>query len=1059
MTMKFTQFRFLKSIVLLLPFLLPGYVFADVSISASSQISTEVQSQQKTISGKVYDDANMAIPGATILVKRTGDGTVTDLDGAFTLSKVVVGDILVVSYVGMESKNITVSDDSNYTITLGSSAIGMDELIVVGYGIQKKETVVGAIAQTKGSDLMKSGGVSNVTESLEGKLPGVTTLASSGVPGDSDPLIFIRGQSSWNGGGQPLILVDGIERSMSDIDANEIQTVSVLKDASATAVYGVKGGNGVILITTKRGQSGKANLSLSANATMKTVSKLPQRVNSYDATMIANESILRELSQSPSSWNDYMPYEDAQHYINPSTDLEREMYPDVDWTDYMLKDFATDYRVNLSVNGGSDFAKYFTSFSYQHVSDIFDSKAYDNNKGYESEFNYNRFNYRSNLDFNISKTTKLSVNLSGYYGLQKQPGDGMTNIITALYTLPTNIYTPRFSDGYYGYDGAGVYDFWNPLVKLTSVGYQVEHRFQVNSDFILEQKLDFLLEGLTFKGRFSLDNNMKSYQNLSDEGLRTNEGIDNAYYRYYDNGNEVIESGAGVNGFDYVILPWTRDAVSVYDASRSRRMFYQFSLDYNKTFADIHDVSALFLMNREEYAIGDMFPTYREDWVGRLTYNVDSKYFLDVNGAYNGSEKFGEGYRFQLFPSAAIGWMISNESFMNHHWMDKFKLRGSYGLVGDDNFDGRWKYMTTWASGGNAFLVPSSFGASSPYTFYRENQVGNPDLHWETATKANIGLEFSAMQGLFTFDLDLFNEHRTEILITGSERSVPDFFGTSAPDANSGEVDVKGYEMLLGSTHTFDNSLRAWGKFSLTYAKDEIIYKEDPVLRPDYLKSEGFPISSNNAPIPGDILTNWDEIYMAVPLTDGQESRRPGYYELKDYNADGNYQDAYDDAPFGYPDRPQTNWFVEVGAEYRGFSFMVEFFGTRNANRQYGTQNLSHDQAIYFEHSLDYWSVDNPNGSLVLAPWKADFASSNGTNDYYDASVIRLKNVELAYSFSKVTCQRLGVSGIKLFVNGNNLLLWSDMPDDRSWNGDGAASYRGNYPTLKRVNLGMNLNF
>lgn len=1029
-----------------------------VLLMPTVELRADAQGGEKELTGVVTDDTGEAIPGATVVVKGTTIGTITDLDGGFTLKVPQNAQTLLFSFMGLTSQEVAIGGKTKFNITLASGAIDVEEVVVVGYGVQKKESVVGAITQATGEDLLKAGGVTNVGEALQGRLPGVTTMYASGMPGESDPQIYIRGQSSWNGSGQPLILVDGVERSMSDIDMNDIDQISVLKDASATAVFGVKGGNGVILITTKRGSDGKAQLSLSANTTIKMISQLPEKLDAYDAIMVANEAIMREVMYSPGSWDDYRPIEIADKYRNPLTEEESWKYPNVDWKEETVKDFATDFRVNLSVRGGTDFAKYFGSLSYQQVRDILNGEKYDSGKSYFGEYRYDRFNYRTNIDFDITPTTKFSVNLSGFLGVQEKPVDAVVTVLNGLYMMAPNLYMPVYPDGLYGKYYNDIYAWKNPIVNLISSGYKTYTKFQVNSDFMLDQKLDFITKGLSFKGKLSLDNDMTSLQQLRDAGA---DDMANVVYRYYDEkGNEIIDSPSGVNDFDFVVQPWTLDKPEVDDNTRVRRLNYEFSLNYNNVFADVHNVTALFLMKREEYAKSNMFPRFREDWVGRLTYNYDSRYFFDVNGAYNGSEKFGVGYRFGFFPSAALGWMVTNENFMEDlRWFDKLKIRGSYGLVGDDNFSGRWKYMTQWGSGGSAYLVPGNYQGKSPYTFYKEASVGNPDLHWETALKSNIGVEVALWRNKLTADFDYFIEDRDNIYLSGSQRSIPDFYGTAPPDYNSGKTQVKGYELVLGANHTFDNGVNLWGKYSITNAKDKVIFKEDPALRPFYQKAAGYPIGQQRSAIPTEIMQNWDDIYMSTPKMSGQEYVRVGYYDLVDFDGNGVYDSSYDNAPWGYPIRPQKTWTLTTGAGYKGFSVMVQFYGTQNSLRTYSSQDFKDQTDLFYAYSLGYWSKDNPDATKTLKQWSQSAGATDPRRNSFDSSILRLKTLELAYNVPKKFCERLGVSSLKVFANGNNLYLWSDLPDDREFNATDDSRVRGDYPTMKRFNFGLNLNF
>jgi len=629
----------------------------------------EVIIQTRNVTGRVIDAvSDEALPGVNIVEKGTYNGTVTDLDGNYAL-EVSDNAVLVFSSVGYKPQEISVDNRSVIDVQLNEDLKQLEEIVVIGYGEQKKESVVGSIVQTTGRELMQSGGVSTVGQALTGRLPGVISITSTGRPGNESPEIYIRGQSTWNGGGQPLILVDGVERSMNDIDINDIEDISVLKDASATAVFGVKGANGVILITTKRGKKGKPQLSLSANSTLKTPSKIPQKLGAYEAIGVVNDAILREVSAVPESWSDYTPEQIRYKYLNPANQYERERYPNVDWADVVMKDFAMDHRLNLSIRGGTDFAKYFGALSYQHVGDIFNAQDYDNGRSYDASFGYDRFNYRSNVDFDITPTTRFSVNLSGFYGVQKDIGGDMRLVYSSLYGMAPSLFYPIHSDGTYGKDPTDRWDTTNPLMIMTSKGTFNNHKFQVNSDFILEQKLDFLLDGLKFRGSIAYDNNFEGQGGIREDNPG---GRDNVIYKIYlENGDELYVTPPGDNQFDYVLQPWYYDPLDIDNRQIMRRLFYQLSLNYNHTFAERHNTEVLLLMNREEYAKGSMFPRFREDWVARFTYNYNERYFIDVNGAYNGTEKFGPGYRFDLFPSVALGWMISDEPFLrNYSWLD-----------------------------------------------------------------------------------------------------------------------------------------------------------------------------------------------------------------------------------------------------------------------------------------------------------------------------------------------------------------------------------------------------
>ncbi|WP_165453915.1 SusC/RagA family TonB-linked outer membrane protein [Hyunsoonleella flava] len=1025
----------------------------------SSFTSISVQAQER-ISGTVSGPDGFPIPGVNVLQKGTTNGAVTDFDGNYSITLREGGKILVFSYIGYKTKEVSVAGQTSVNVALEEDVEGLDEVVVIGYGVQKKESVVGAITQVKGEDLQElTMGITNVEEALQGNLPGVTTIQGSGVPGRNDVQIFIRGQATWNGSGQPLILVDGAPRDIDNIDFNDIEKISVLKDASATAVFGVQGANGVVLITTKRGQKGKAQLSLQANTTVKVVSKLPEKLDAYSAILEANSSVLRELAQDEASWGFYRPLAIAERFRNPANEQESFIYPNVDWRETLLKDFAQDYRVNLSVRGGGDNAKYFASLAYQKTSDIFDGKSFDNGKGYESEFSYDRFNFRSNIDFNITKSTELSVNLGGFYGIQQTPGN--LNLVTnAIYELAPNAYIPVFPDGFYGRDNNDVFANTNPIVTLTNTGYSTTNTFQINTDFILKQNLDFITDGLRVQGRLSLDNRSQSRQQLQDPGA---DGQENVRYRIYNEFfEERIESPDGVNDFDFVPFPWTLGAANIQDGTIRRNFLYDFSVNYSKTFADKHTVTGLALVRRQERGTGNGFLTYREDWVGRVTYDYDKRYFLDISGAYNGSEKYGPGFRFDLFPAMAAGWTVSNEAFMSDiDWVNLLKIRGSYGEIGDDQGGRRFEYQATWNIGGGAFINPNASNQRAPYVFYSEANVGNPNLQWETAIKYNIGAEIGLFKNSITAEVDFFGEDRSNILIPSTQRAVPEWFGASPPAFNRGQVEVRGYEIVLGANHTFGNGINIFGNFNFTQAKDVVIDREDPELRPFYQKAAGYTIGQPRSAIPGGILGSLDDLYSSTPRVNGQGNIRTGYYNLVDYDGDGVYNGAFDNVPFGFPVRPQRNWAATIGAKYKGLRLSVQFYGTQNTNRNYTSRTFSNQTDTFFAHELGYWTKDNPTGTRTQPTFNFNQGASDPRRSFWDGSLTRLRAIALNYSIPKKTCEKLGVKAISVFANGNNLFLWTDLPDDREFNSSQTAdsSFRGDYPTMARFNFGLNLDF
>lgn len=456
-----------------------------------------------TVKGTVVDGNGETVIGASVVVKNNNSiGTISDIDGNFTLAVPNDKVTLVVSFIGMKSQEVKIAGQKTLKITLEDDSQQLEEVVVVGYGQQKKASVVGAITQTSAKVLERAGGVSDLGSALTGNLPGVITTASTGMPGEEDPQIVIRGASSWNNS-SPLILVDGIERPMSGIDVNSVESISVLKDASATAVYGVKGANGVILITTKRGKEGKATINVSGSMALKMPSKLPNKLDSYDAFQLRNNAVEYELGLASDSWMYMMPQAEIDKYRHPANQAEAERYPNIDWADWMFKDHAFSENANVSVSGGTRFVKYYASIDYQHEGDLF--KEYDNGRGYQTTYGYNRVNMRSNLDFQLTKTTLLKTNLAGSHGVKQGPRTAYEyNIWGSAYSTPPNVFYPKYSDGTWGYDP--INNANNSVAGLALAGQNTRTTTRLTTDFTLEQKLDFVLKGLSARASISWDN-------------------------------------------------------------------------------------------------------------------------------------------------------------------------------------------------------------------------------------------------------------------------------------------------------------------------------------------------------------------------------------------------------------------------------------------------------------------------------------------------------------------------------------------------------------------------
>jgi TonB-linked SusC/RagA family outer membrane protein len=1060
------------------------FTFASKTNSQATRPSFEVNNAtivaqaDKKITGKVTDSSGAILPGVSIVVKGTTIGTVTDVDGQFRLMVPNDAKTVVFSFIGMVTQEIAIDSKTVINIILQEQTVGLEEVVAVGYGVQKKESIVGSIVQTTNEQLKRTGGVIDLKQALTGQLPGITTITSSGEPGgtgrgESATEIYIRGRNTWNGG-QPLILVDGVERAMDNLDVNEVESISVLKDASATAVFGVKGANGVILITSKRGVVGKAKLSFTYNAIAKQLSKVPASMDSYNALLIKNQSIERETVLNEPSWGEYLPNEIVNRYKLPQTAEYALIYPNVDWEKAMFKNIGMSHQASLNVQGGSNMVKYFGSLSYVHEGDMF--KKYENNKGYKPNYDFDRYNFRSNLDFRLTNTTNLKVNLAGFYSQKNTnfANDGGTDagfwMWAAPYAMPPDVFLPQYPDGTWGYSPVLGFTKPNPVAVIYNVGIRETRQTQLNSDFALEQNLDIITRGLSSKFSLFYDNSIISEGGIRDaNGISTNTPLKYINPDLYTGPTQdpseytVILPTTGAAQFDWYPIPWVISQEVISAANRStvipikRRTMYQFQMNYARKF-NLHNVTAMGLVKREKYANGSMFNNYREDWVFRATYDYSAKYLFEMNGAYNGSEQFGPGYRFAFFPSVALGWYVSNERFFKVDWMNKLKLRFSSGLVGDDNVSGsRWLYSSQWTNTGVSSKLSANPNGASPYVWYKQGTIGNPDIHWEKSLKNNYGLEIGLFNNLISATYDYFSEDRTDVLLAGSSRNVPPFFGATPPSANLGRIKSHGHELEVKFDKPMANGIHYWLTLALAHTTNKIIIKDDPSLIANYSKEQGYAVGQTRSQVRSGFYNNWDQVYASVPQETSDLSKLPGYYNIFDFNGDGIIK-ADDSVPVGYPGVPQNTFNTSFGIDYKGFSVMIQMYGVNNVSRSVPLQNFSGYTDLVFAHVADYWSKDNQNATSFLPRWRT---SGQFIGDYflYDASYLRLKTAEVAYTFQDKWVKNVGLSALKIFLNGENLFFWSKLPDDRDAANSGGFSSQGTYPTVKRLNLGFNLTF
>ena len=1025
------------------------------------------------IKGTVVDSNGEALIGASVVVKgNTSVGTITDFDGNFSLSVPSESTTIVVSYVGMNSQELKVGKKREFKVTLSDNT-EIQEVVVVGYGQQKKASVVGAITQTTGEVLERSAGIGSVSAALTGNLPGIATIASTGQPGEEDPRIYIRGAAAWNQDAQPLILVDGVKREIKSVDISSVATVSVLKDASATAVYGVEGANGVILITTKRGVEGKARIDVGFNATLKAVSKLPRKYDSYDGYMLRNEAIEHELAiGGDASWAYYRPqtfidnfrnqdytvkpnYDAAGNYLGDYSQAER--YPNVDWQEEMFKNYTLSYNTNINFSGGTKFVKYFVAFDFQNEGDM--TKIWDNRQGYEGGYSYNRLNVRSNLDFQITKTTQFKVNLAGSNALRKTPryywgnsGEWFQQQNWAgAYGMAPNLFPVQFSDGAWGYYPL-VSNIANSPMNVATSGYEHKTETNIFTDFALEQNLDFITKGLIARGTISWDNRF----NEAERGISDLHTTKRAYM-LPENGQLMAEKLVDdTTGFDfYESRDWTTVAGSVGGTSRATEMSLQ--LFWGRQFGD-HNVTAMGNWKRRIQASGSELENRREDWVFRTTYDYKSRYFAEFNGAYNGSQKFSPDNRFAFFCSGAAGWMISEEKFMkplrDKKIIDMLKIRGSYGEIGDDSAGDRWAYITGWSVVGPFKM--NTDGSNSPFTGYKESSIANPDLRWATVKKANLGFDYAFLGGMFAGSFDWFRDDRYDIFIFGIDRSVPSYYGAAkTPDVNKGKIKNSGFEFEVRFNKVLNNGMRFWVNANYTYAHNKIILKDDPALIPSYRKAEGYSQGQYTSFIDNGFIGTYDELY-SVPQREKDDSQvLIGDHYIVDFNGDGVVDETNDQAPYGYTGNPEHTYNATIGWEWKGWSCFAQLYGVTGVTRDVGLTSFNNKLLTVYDNGT-WWNPVDRTGEVVVPRFTTQVSYNDGTQYLYDGSYFRLKNVEIAYTWTKGWIKKLGFSSLKLYLNGNNLFLITKMPDDREsnygWSGGGGA-----YPTVRRYNFGFKL--
>ena len=1018
--------------------------------------------QQPTIQakGRVVDTNGIAIAGAAVTVKGgSAGGTISDAQGAFTL-RVRKGDVLHVSFLGFQAREIAVTDASPLTIRLAEETHQVEDVVVVGYGVQKKESVLGAISQVNNEQLVNSG-TTNITNAIAGKLSGVTTIQTGGQPGNNDANIFIRGVSSWNGS-TPLVLVDGVERSFADIDPNEVASLSVLKDASATAVFGAKGANGVIIVTTRTGSTGKPKMNISLSYGLDFPTMIPDHIGSAQTAELLNVAL-----KNAQSYGSMIPRSEIEEYARPSSRINSIRYPDNDWFDIAMRRCAQTINANYNVSGGSQRVKYFLSLGYSHEGSIFkDFSEWSN-----ANFRYDRINYRSNLDFDVTRSTKLSVKVGGVLGIKDTPTDktvsGMFNMMYSASPMMYPAYYPAWvleeipDTDYPDASGGRLSSprtayFGNIRTSLSTGEFEQATDNKLYTDINFEQKLDFITKGLSVKANVSLST---YYSRISQTATNSNPTFYIDWNRYdAGDGNPWIYSAASEHVYENTPYAVTRGAMQ---NNYYVTFYWEGALNYNRTFGD-HTVTALALFNQRENVKGTAFPYHSQGVVGRVTYDYKHKYLFECNLGYTGSEQFSPENRYGFFPSVAIGWVPSQERFWKEAmpWWSKLKIRYSDGLVGSDS-GSRWLYFSDYVKGGDSYIY--------------EGAAANAVAQWEEARKRDLGIEMGWLNNRLTLNLDLFDEKRTNMLV---KPNVTMLVGTSYKEVNRGSMKKHGIDIELGWA---DKTPTGFG-YNLTAMvslnENRITNYEDAPYAPEYQKTAGKPYKGQTdgvSIVDSGYFESIDDIHNYPAYTTDWNFVNVGAYKYLDYSADGrlSVEDLHAIAGSQYP--PVVCSF-RAGFDYKGFEFSMLWYANLGKWVEYNKSwEIEFNKGDYrITHSqLDYWRPDNRDANHATLVYGGTsghpmYMWAGGSGDagakmmlegrtWRKADYLSLREVYLAYTFNaKRLRQKVGFRSLSLYLTANNLLTFTPLIE-----GDPASTTftTGFYPQMTSLKLGVKIGF
>lgn len=1065
--------------------LLAGIPLQGVAQTGRTAKVQATQSNKITVSGTVLDKTtNDPLIGVSVVVKGVANaGTITDMDGKFTLKLPYAEAPLVFSYLGYQPQEIVPGAKKELTVLLQEDTKALQEVVVVGYTKQRKETMIGSVATITTKDLTQSP-TANINNALAGRLPGlIVNQYAGGEPGVDQSELFIRGKATY-GNQSAIVIVDGIERDMSYLASDEIETFTILKDASATAAYGIRGANGVIVITTKRGKAAeKATVNLKASIGINQPIGFPEYLGSADYATLYNEARLNDAKMTGadiSSLN-LFSQQAIDNFRRAKGDNSDGLGYDWDYYDFAFKPGLQE-DVSLSIRGGTDKVRYYVLANYFSQGGNY---KYSNAGEYDSQTKFTRYNFRSNIDININRYLSTRLDLGARITDRNAPGTTAGRLMTICATQPPYLpilveenahpqneeyiqQNPRgmlYGDNIYRY---------NLLGELSRTGYLNEKNTYLNGSFAMNLDMEFLTKGLKAEVMFSYD---------ASEGRWINRKLDtykDGYREYpkYATFMPIEGSDAYMAGGHYTGAYKTGNKYDIdqtigngfsHNASDGRT-YIQARLDYNRLFSNRHEVTAMLLANRGNRTVNNELAYHSQGITGRFAYYYNQKYLMEFNFGYNGSENFAPGKRYGFFPAGSIGWVVSEEEFMKKaSWIDFLKVRASYGLVGSDNVSSRFPYLAFYG-GGSGYDFGNNFGTNVGGT--SEGNLANANLTWEKARKLNVGIDFTTLNQRLALTIDAFYEYRFDIITDMNSDGImgyPDIVGKDAALQNLGEVSNRGVDIELSWNDKIGKDFRYYIRPNLTFSRNRLEYKAEVARKNSWRKETGKRLYENFVYVFDHFVADQEEADRLNKIGYQPWGQLiPGDVVYKDLDRNGVIDDE-DRTAMGNPRSPELMFGIPFGFQYKNFDFSVLLQGATKSSillngaavfdfPQFEQDKIGRVKKMH----LDRWTPETAATAKYPAlHYGTHDNNKNGNSSLflYDASYLRLKNVEIGYNVSPKLLRKFHVQQARIYVQGLNLLTFDKLGDvdidPETKSGDGASWY----PIQKVFNFGIDITF